>query len=526
MMSRATSKKSSITCHHLDSRAASPKSSFVVHFPAMCAMPWSLRTVPVPVQAPAQGLPVPTPRASASRAPRQRPTPVAPVALFALPGLIGRSHRSHRSRRSQGTRCRAQVEWLKLGAAEEPSEPRSVLVEESEVVELPVMPLNAVYLPSPSQQLMISEPRYLKLFDDILVNGSRMFAVCHCRGSLLARVGLVFRLTDLKDVAQETNGHTRYVAEHEVRQRVRILSVLNPEDQESKSEYLRATVQFLEPEEDTVPEELRVILQRILKFWLILIGYLLLGLKFWVQFHSDTEGVLPATALNLSNFCHFLHVLSSGIRGKLQDALAIQGEQEQGDPEELGNQARRLRLASVIRRWVFVEIGWFWILKNENHWHHIMTSFWTFLISISTWEIMISFRQIWIWTMTVWHRNVQSSGYLRFVHVCPLQEPRLLGPVQHIGLHPIPPFATGDPSLAAAREATHRSGSVKLQRIVPLPHQIKKTYGRWRERWVCIEYEYGWIWYYDVFCQYTVHVEIWAIWNCGFAQRLRLQRLE
>eukprot|EP00438_Fugacium_kawagutii_P016122 Skav235811 [mRNA] locus=scaffold1267:329833:334624:- [translate_table: standard] len=37
-----------------------------------------------------------------------------------------------------------------------------------------------------------------------------------------------------------------------------------------------------------------------------------------------------------------------GIRGKLQDALAIQGEQG-GDPEELGNQARRLRLASVIR---------------------------------------------------------------------------------------------------------------------------------------------------------------------------------
>ena len=43
-------------------------------------------------------------------------------------------------------------------------------------------------------------------------------------------------------------------------------------------------------------------------------------------------------------------VFVSGIRGKLQDALAIQGEQEQGDPEELGNQARRLRLASVIRR--------------------------------------------------------------------------------------------------------------------------------------------------------------------------------
>eukprot|EP00435_Cladocopium_sp_Y103_P058096 s1156_g20.t1 len=237
----------------------------------MCAMPWSLRTVPVPIQAPSQGFhPAPTaPRASASRA-RRAPRRPAAMALSAL-ALIG-------SRRSRNKiRCRAQVEWLKLGAAaeaaaeaselSEAAEPRLVEEMGSEVLELPVMPLNAVYLPSPSQQLMISEPRYLKLYDDILVNGSRMFAVCHCRGSLLARVGLVFRLTDLKDVAQETNGHTRYVAEHEVRQRVRILSVLNPEDQESKSQYLRAKVQFLEePEEDTVPEELRAILQRIWKF--------------------------------------------------------------------------------------------------------------------------------------------------------------------------------------------------------------------------------------------------------------------
>ena len=137
----------------------------------------------------------------------------------------------------------------------------------SSEVELPIMPLPAVYLPSPSQQLMISEPRYLKLYDDILMNGSRMFAVCHYRGSkesLLARVGLVFRLTGLKDVAQETNGHTRYVAEHEVRRRVRILSVENPEDQDSKTEYLKAKVEFLDDEEeDSIPDELRVILQRI-----------------------------------------------------------------------------------------------------------------------------------------------------------------------------------------------------------------------------------------------------------------------
>lgn len=35
------------------------------------------------------------------------------------------------------------------------------------------------------------------------------------------------------------------------------------------------------------------------------------------------------------------------------------------------------------------------------------------------------------------------------------QEPWLLGPLQHVGLHPVTTAATGDPSHAPAREATH-----------------------------------------------------------------------
>ena len=195
------------------------------------------------------------------------------MAVSGLSGLL-------MGRRGHKICCCAAVEWLKLGeAAVENAEDGEIAPEDPEAVVLPVMPLNAVYLPSPSQQLMISEPRYLKLYDDILVNGSRIFVVSHCRGSLLARVGLVFRLADLKDVTQETNGHMRYVAEHQVRQRVRILALVNPEDQESKSQYLRAKVEFLdEMEEDAVPEDLRVILQRIFKLtvgrecvWMVLV---------------------------------------------------------------------------------------------------------------------------------------------------------------------------------------------------------------------------------------------------------------
>ena len=36
-----------------------------------------------------------------------------------------------------------------------------------------------------------------------------MFLVCHSRGSLVGRCGLVFKLTNLRDVAEEFKGHTK-----------------------------------------------------------------------------------------------------------------------------------------------------------------------------------------------------------------------------------------------------------------------------------------------------------------------------
>lgn len=219
-------------------------------------MPWSL-TCPVPLARLGPSLP----KATSQPTPLRPGRAVPPALVVGLHGFLTGCG-FFRRRKIQ---LRA-VEWLKLDEVS-PLEPDSELAELAELpLELAVMPLNAVYLPSPSQQLMVSEPRYLKLYDDILMNGSRMFAVCHCRGSRLARVGLVFKLVDLKDVTQETNGHTKYVAEHEVRRRVRILEVMNPEDRDSKSAYLRARVEFLEEEKEdaVIPEDLRVILQRTL----------------------------------------------------------------------------------------------------------------------------------------------------------------------------------------------------------------------------------------------------------------------
>ncbi|CAE7853398.1 PRCP [Symbiodinium sp. KB8] len=172
-------------------------------------------------------------------------------------------------------------------------------------IDLPIMPLPAVYLPSPSQQLMISEPRYLQLYDDILLNGSRIFVVTHHHGNLLAKVGLIFHLKELKDVSADTHGHFKYVAEHEVRGRVRIISVANPEDWTEPSRYLKAQVQLMDQE-------------------------------------LDQDDASPPSEQDASNAL-------GRIRHKLQEALALQGELEQQKPEELGRLARSLRLASVIR---------------------------------------------------------------------------------------------------------------------------------------------------------------------------------
>ncbi|CAK9038024.1 Lysosomal Pro-X carboxypeptidase [Durusdinium trenchii] len=196
------------------------------------------------------------------------------------------------------------VEWASLGSSPAPAgDSASRTSSNGEVLEVPLVPLPAVYLPSPSQQLMVSEAKYLKLYDDLLAKGARHFLVTHeaplNSQPRVARVGLLFRLKELRDVSEETNGHSKYVAEHEVGRRARILAVLNGEQHLSSTEYLRATVELLPADE------------------------------------SQTVDV---------------HALQR-IREKLQQALAIQGEQENrpGATAELGALANRLRLASVLR---------------------------------------------------------------------------------------------------------------------------------------------------------------------------------
>lgn len=86
------------------------------------------------------------------------------------------------------------VQWLRpldrVACDEDPPEDAMVL---------PVFPLDGSYLPFTKPVLNIFEPRYRKLYNDILFNGSRRFVVVMVdEGTKLARVGVVFYLDDLK----------------------------------------------------------------------------------------------------------------------------------------------------------------------------------------------------------------------------------------------------------------------------------------------------------------------------------------
>eukprot|EP00929_Paragymnodinium_shiwhaense_P016832 TRINITY_DN12547_c0_g2_i4.p3 TRINITY_DN12547_c0_g2~~TRINITY_DN12547_c0_g2_i4.p3 ORF type:complete len:140 (-),score=16.62 TRINITY_DN12547_c0_g2_i4:79-498(-) len=89
---------------------------------------------------------------------------------------------------------------------------------------MPCFPLGAVaYVPDTKPVLNIFEPRYRQMYSDILFSGGRRFVVPQITqdeesGTVrLSEVGVVFYLSDLKEVSEQTSDRIKYQCEHEVR---------------------------------------------------------------------------------------------------------------------------------------------------------------------------------------------------------------------------------------------------------------------------------------------------------------------
>ena len=114
------------------------------------------------------------------------------------------------------------------------------------------------YTPGSTQVLNIFEPRYRKMYSDILMSGSRRFVTTMVNPDgegELAEVGVVLYLEDLKEVSQQTNDAVKYVCSHKVLDtRVAIHAILNPGDSATRETYMKCEVSELtdddEPAED------------------------------------------------------------------------------------------------------------------------------------------------------------------------------------------------------------------------------------------------------------------------------------
>ena len=68
------------------------------------------------------------------------------------------------------------------------------------------------------------------MFNDILFSGARRYMVTTVdqQTGRLAEVGVVFYLDELKEVSEQTQDRVKYIGQHSVIGRVKLLNVLNP----------------------------------------------------------------------------------------------------------------------------------------------------------------------------------------------------------------------------------------------------------------------------------------------------------
>jgi len=120
---------------------------------------------------------------------------------------------------------------------------------------MPLFPLGVTYLPYTNPVLNIFEPRYRAMYNDILFSGARRFMVCNVdqETGRLAETGVIFYLDELKEVSEQTQDRVKYVGQHSVVGRVKLLSVLNPSVSATRESYLKA--QVLEVEDTDASEE-------------------------------------------------------------------------------------------------------------------------------------------------------------------------------------------------------------------------------------------------------------------------------
>ncbi|GKY97511.1 hypothetical protein MPSEU_000709300 [Mayamaea pseudoterrestris] len=149
------------------------------------------------------------------------------------------------------------VSWLPSVVKSRASGSDSVTKEDVEII--PLFPLGGiVYIPNSEQILNIFEPRYRAMYSDILMNGSKKFAVSMSHPTeegRFAEMGVLFELEDLKEVSEQTGDKIKYICSHKVTGRVKIHRIVNPDVWASRDTYLRVEATVYDDSGKTVTSD-------------------------------------------------------------------------------------------------------------------------------------------------------------------------------------------------------------------------------------------------------------------------------
>jgi Lon protease-like protein len=105
-----------------------------------------------------------------------------------------------------------------------------------------------VPVPGMEISLNIFEPRYQQMYQDVLSNGRRQVIVPFChpyQSATFAQWGWLYEIVRVQDIADQTNGQVQLVCDHLVTKPVRIASIVNPSDWNTKITYLRAQAEIV-----------------------------------------------------------------------------------------------------------------------------------------------------------------------------------------------------------------------------------------------------------------------------------------
>lgn len=179
-------------------------------------------------------------------------------------GFAGHVRPKAIARRSAVARRSKTGPWSELQKGPE------VMPSDADAKVMPIFPVRTIEWPGSVVQLKVIEPAHRRLYEDFLMKGSRYLmaplAILPHTGRAptedtpvdqrqVCTVGALLKLTDLKEVSEQTDGVVKYKARHTVVGRARLRGILNPsaafevDDYGAKIDYLRGEVEIMHDDE-------------------------------------------------------------------------------------------------------------------------------------------------------------------------------------------------------------------------------------------------------------------------------------